>query len=103
MAARDGVVPGSIHLPRTVLEWRVDPSSPWRNPHVGGRDRSLIVMCDHGYSSVLAAATLPELGFERAADVRGGLEARRQAGLPVRDDDSAPLAPGELQGMRPPC
>ena len=81
--ARDGIVPGSLHLPRTVLEWRVDPESPWRNPHVGSLDREVLLLCDHGYSSSLAAATLVDLGFERAGDVIGGFEAWAAAGLPV--------------------
>lgn len=80
---RDGIVPGSLHIPRTVLEWRADPGSPSRNLSVGGLDRQLIVLCDHGYSSSLAAATLVELGFERAADVIGGFEAWAATGLPI--------------------
>lgn len=84
---RDGVIPGALHLPRTVLEWRVDPDSPWRNPHVGSLDRQLVIVCDHGYSSSLAACSLRELGFTRATDLVGGFQAWRAAGLPV-----APLA-----------
>ena len=100
--ARDGIIPGSLHLPRSVLEWRVDPSSPWRNEHVGGLDRRIVLVCEHGYSSSLAAATLVELGFERACDVVGGFEAWKAAGLPVVD---APPAPddGRLPGMEPPA
>jgi rhodanese-related sulfurtransferase len=78
-----GIVPGSLHVPRTVLEWRADPSSPWHNPHVGGRDRRLLLLCSHGYSSSLAAATLVDLGFRRAGDVVGGFEEWSRLGLPV--------------------
>jgi len=79
-----------------VLEWRLDPDSPWRNPRVGGLDARLILLCDHGCSSALAAATLVDLGFERVADVAGGFEAWQAAGLPVvRPRD--PVA-GELPG-----
>ncbi len=99
--ARVGVVTGSLNIPRTVLEWRLDPESPSRNPHVGGLDRQIIVLCDHGYSSSLAAAVLVELGFRRAADVIGGIEAWLAAGLPVTSPRSHP-APGELLGMGPP-
>lgn len=99
---RDGIVPGSLHLPRTVLEWRVDPDSPARNPHVEGLDSRLILMCDHGYSSSFAAAALVELGFRRAADVIGGFEAWRGAGLPVCRAPRARRRPGEPAGMRPP-
>lgn len=98
---RDGVVPGSLHVPRTVLEWRLDPDSPWRNPHGPGLEERIVVLCDHGFSSVLAAATLRELGFQRAADVAGGFAAWREAGLPTAP--AAPRGPeGELPGMGPP-
>jgi len=80
---RDGVVPGALHIPRTVLEWRVDPDSAWHNEDVGDLDTRLIVICEHGNSSALAASTLVELGFSRAADVVGGFAAWQEAGLPV--------------------
>jgi rhodanese-related sulfurtransferase len=92
-----GVVPGSLHIPRTVLEWRVDPSSAWHNPHVGGRDRRLLLVCMHGYSSSLAAATLVDLGFEGAGDVIGGFEAWSRRGLPVVA--APPRREGEPPGM----
>jgi len=95
-----GTVPGSLHIPRTVLEWRVDPESPWRNPHVGGLDARLILICDHGCSSALAAVSLRELGFSRATDVAGGFEAWLAAGLPVVPAREAP--PGEIPGLGPP-
>jgi rhodanese-related sulfurtransferase len=81
--ARDGVVPGSVFIARNVLEWRCDPASEHRDPRVGGLDRQLIVMCDGGYQSSLAAANLQELGFMSATDLAGGFQAWRAAGLPV--------------------
>jgi rhodanese-related sulfurtransferase len=98
---RDGVVPRSLHVPRTVLEWRLDPDSPWRNPHVGGLDRRLVLLCDHGHSSVLAAATLVDLGFAHAGDVVGGFAAWRDAGLPVAEAPE-PRDAGEPPGMGSP-
>jgi rhodanese-related sulfurtransferase len=80
---RDGVIPGSLHLPLSVLEWRVDPDSESRDPRVGGLDTRLVIVCAHGYSSSLAAARLQELGFTHATDVIGGFEAWADAGLPV--------------------
>jgi rhodanese-related sulfurtransferase len=81
--SRDGVVPGAHYLPRNVIEWRADPSSDWRDPIVSDPDRQVIVMCDEGYQSSLVAATLQELGLERATDLEGGFQAWRRAGLPV--------------------
>jgi len=80
---REGIVPGSLHVPRTVLEWRSEPGGNWRNPHLGDVERRVIVLCDQGYSSVFAASMLAQLGYARACDVVGGFEAWREAGLPV--------------------
>jgi rhodanese-related sulfurtransferase len=97
--ARDGIVPGSLHVPRTVLEWRLDPDSPWRIPYAGGLEQEVILLCAHGFSSSLAAATLRDLGFDRAGDVAGGFEAWRAAGLPVAP---APAVAPEPPGSGPP-
>lgn len=83
--AADGVVPGAVWFARNVLEWRCDPASDARDERVGDLDRHLIVMCDEGYQSSLAAATLQELGFARATDLAGGFRAWRAAGLPVAE------------------
>ena len=81
--AADGVVPDAIWFARNVLEWRCDPSCEAYDERVGGLDRHVIVMCDEGYQSSLAAATLQQLGFARATDIIGGFQAWRAAGLPV--------------------
>jgi rhodanese-related sulfurtransferase len=99
---RDGIVPGSLHIPRTVLEWRVAPDSAWRSPHACGLEERIVLLCDHGYSSSLAAATLIELGFTRAADVIGGYEAWQAAGLPTAAAPTRRRASGEPSGMNPP-
>jgi rhodanese-related sulfurtransferase len=97
---REGVVPGSLHVPRTVLEWRLDPEGPWRSPHAPGLGERVLVICDHGFSSSLAAATLVDMGYERAGDVVGGFEAWVAAGLPTA---AAPQpAAGVRPGMAPP-
>lgn len=77
---RAGVIPGSKHVPRSVLEWRADPTSEWHDPELAGR--RLILVCNQGYSSSLAAATLVELGVD-AGDLVGGYESWVEAGLPV--------------------
>ena len=87
---RDGVVPGSVFFPRNVLEWRCDPASSYRDERVCDPARQVIVMCTAGYQSSLAAANLKRLGLERAADLVGGFEAWRAAGLPVEPDDDSP-------------
>jgi rhodanese-related sulfurtransferase len=87
---RDGVVPGSVFIARNVLEWRCDPAGSDRDERVADPDRPLIIMCNEGYQSSLAAATLHELGHGQATDLDGGFQAWRAAGLPVQ-----PLTPGE--------
>jgi rhodanese-related sulfurtransferase len=77
---RTGVIPGSKHVPRSVLEWRADPTSEWHDPALAGR--RLVLVCGQGYSSSLAAATLVELGVD-AGDLAGGFEGWVEAGLPV--------------------
>jgi rhodanese-related sulfurtransferase len=79
----DGVVPGALFFPRNVLEWRLDPASGHADPRVSGPEAEVIVMCNEGYQSSLAAASLQELGFARATDLVGGFQAWRAAGLPV--------------------
>src|SRR5919201_4775871 len=81
--AAGGVVSGSLFVARNVLEWRCDPSSEHRDPRIDGRERQLILMCNEGYQSSLAAATLHELGLTRTTDLAGGFQAWRAAGLPV--------------------
>jgi rhodanese-related sulfurtransferase len=78
-----GVIPGSVHVPLSVLFWRLDPSSGCDDPALSDLARPVILICAHGYSSSLAAATLRDLGFVRVADVIGGFEAWSAAGLPV--------------------
>jgi rhodanese-related sulfurtransferase len=86
-----GVIPGSVHVPLSVLFWRLDPSSGYDDPALSDLQRPVILVCTHGYSSSLAAATLRDLGFASVADVIGGFEAWAAAGLPVaREGDSRP-------------
>ena len=98
---RHGVIPGSIHIPRSVLEWRVDPDADpaFRNPHVHGLDQRLVLVCADGYSSSLAAATLQDLGFGRATDLDGGFTAWKELGLAV---GTAPVQPPGTAGMGDP-
>ncbi len=99
--AHTGIIPGSVHVPRSVLEWRCDPDSGWSNPVVADRGRTLILVCAHGFSSSLAAASLAALGFEHASDLAGGFEGWAAAGMPVvpapPPDDGVPGMGGPQQ------
>lgn len=72
---RDGELEGAVVIDRNVLEWRLDPSSPWRIPEAVDYDRRVIVVCNEGFSSSLAAATLQSVGLHRATDLAGGFQA----------------------------
>lgn len=81
---RDGVIAGSFHTPRTVLEWSVDPASGYSLDAITRFDQPIVVVCNGGYSSSLAAATLIDLGFPAAGDLIGGVQAWRNAGLQLQ-------------------
>ena len=78
---RDGELPGAVVVDRNVFEWRLDPASAWRIPEATDHDQRMIVVCDEGYSSSLAAVTLRQLGIHRATDLVGGFQAVLAAGL----------------------
>jgi rhodanese-related sulfurtransferase len=71
---RDGDLAGAVVIERIHLEWRLDPTSPHRIPEATP-DRRVIVVCNEGYASSLAAATLQALGHPRATDLAGGFRA----------------------------
>jgi rhodanese-related sulfurtransferase len=80
--ADDGEIRGAIAVQRNVLEWRLDPECPHRDPKLAHRDRQVILICNEGYQSSLAAATLCGFGLD-ATDVIGGARSWRAAGLPL--------------------
>ena len=84
-ACRDdeGSIPGAVVIERTVLEWRLDPASSARLPFAS-YDVEVVIVCNEGYSSSLAAATLHDLGIRRATDLEGGYRAWKAAGLPTQ-------------------
>lgn len=71
----DGAVPGAIVIDRNVLEWRLDPACPHRIAEVTGYDTRIVIICNEGYQSSLAAAALRTLGLHRATDLIGGFQA----------------------------
>ena len=80
---RDGTVPGALVVERNELEWRLDPQCDYRLPEATGHDLQVIVVCNEGYASSLAARSLQALGLSRATDLIGGFQAWAAAGLPV--------------------
>jgi rhodanese-related sulfurtransferase len=84
----EGGIDAAILIPRTVLEWRADPSSTWKDDRIAQPDLPLIIMCNDGYSSSLAAATLLDIGFTNTGDVIGGFRAWKASGLPVLECQS---------------
>lgn len=75
LRARDGELPGALVIDRNVLEWRLDPTSPHRRPEVVDHHQRIVLVCDEGYASSLAAATLRQLGLRNATDLVGGYQA----------------------------
>ncbi|MFC4467511.1 rhodanese-like domain-containing protein [Streptomyces xiangluensis] len=80
---RDGLIPGALVVERNELEWRLDPQGSHRAPEATSHDLWVVVVCNEGYASSLAAASLRQLGLRRATDLVGGFQAWRASGLPV--------------------
>ncbi|WP_406302688.1 rhodanese-like domain-containing protein [Streptomyces sp. NBC_00885] len=81
---RDGLIPGALVVERNELEWRLDPRGSHRAPEAVSHDLRVVVVCNEGYASSLAAASLRQLGLHRATDLIGGFQAWKSAGLPVQ-------------------
>ena len=79
----EGDIPGALVIDRTVLEWRLDPTSASHIAEATDHQVRVIVLCAQGYSSSLAAASLLDLGLVNATDVIGGFEAWEAARLPI--------------------
>ncbi|MFI2424182.1 rhodanese-like domain-containing protein [Streptomyces sp. NPDC018955] len=80
---RDGLIPQALVVERNELEWRLDPRGSHRLPEATSHDLRIVVVCNAGYASSLAAESLHRLGLHRATDLVGGFQAWRGAGLPV--------------------
>ncbi len=79
---RDGGLPGSVHIPRGMLEFRADPTSPYLNAALDPQKR-IILHCASGGRSALAALTLREMGYTDVAHLGGGFKAWQEQGLPT--------------------
>jgi rhodanese-related sulfurtransferase len=81
---QDGALPGAAVIDRNQLEWRLDPTSPHRSGDVTSADQQVVLVCDEGYASTLAALQLRDLlGLEHATDLDGGYQGWLQAGRPT--------------------
>ncbi|GAA0575629.1 rhodanese-like domain-containing protein [Streptomyces crystallinus] len=87
---RDGLIPGALVVERNELEWRLDPQGSHRAPEATSHDLRVVVICNEGYASSLAAVSLRQLGLHRATDLVGGFQAWRAEGLPVTAPAPAP-------------
>ena len=83
-----GRIPGALRVPRNVLEWRADPTCSAHDPRIADGDAVLVIVCQEGFQSSLAAHTLHDLGIVHATDLVGGFDAWRAAGLPVEPVDT---------------
>ena len=81
--AEHGEIPGAIVIERNVLEWRLDPRSEARLSFATRYHLQVVITCQEGYTSSLAAASLQDLGLFRATDLTGGFAAWQAAGLPI--------------------
>ncbi|WP_434439623.1 rhodanese-like domain-containing protein [Lentzea sp. E54] len=86
----EGEIENSVVVERIVLEWRLDPAGDWRLPGVTA-DTTVVVVCNEGWASSLAARDLQRIGLPNATDLVGGYRGWRAAGLPVRPGGSQPV------------
>ena len=94
---REGAVPGAMHAPRGMLEFWVDPESPYFKPAFG-EDREFVLFCAAGWRSALATKTLQDMGLPRVAHIDGGFTAWKAAGAPVEAKAPRPPVPPSKSG-----
>jgi rhodanese-related sulfurtransferase len=86
---REGRVPGAFHCPRGLLEFWIDPQSPYHKP-VFAQDKKYVFFCAGGLRSALAAQTAQHMGLKPVAHIRGGFGAWKKAGGPVEPPEAKP-------------
>jgi len=79
---REGVIPHALHAPRGMLEFWVDPESPYHKPAFA-QDKTFVFFCAAGWRSALATKTVQDMGLPRVAHIEGGFTAWKAAGAPV--------------------
>ncbi|QRM31236.1 rhodanese-like domain-containing protein [Microvirga sp. VF16] len=85
---REGRVPGAVHCPRGMLEFWIDPESPYHKP-VFAQDKTFVFFCAAGWRSALSTATAQDMGLKPVAHVEGGFTAWKKAGGPVETTEPA--------------
>ena len=98
--AREGIIPGAFHAPRGMLEFWVDPDSPYQKPVFHQPGKRCVLFCAGGWRSALSAQTLQDLGLPAVGHIDGGFGAWKKAGAPVaqRPAKDAPAKGSAAQG-----
>ena len=81
---REGMIPNALHAPRGMLEFWVDPESPYHKP-IFAEDKAFVLYCASAWRSSLATAALVDMGLTRVSHIEGGFKAWKEAGLPVAE------------------
>ena len=84
--SREGRIPGAFHAPRGMLEFWIDPQSPYHKPELAS-GKTLILFCASAWRSALSVKTLQDMGVDNIAEIDGGFGAWRKAGAPIEKDD----------------
>jgi rhodanese-related sulfurtransferase len=84
---REGTIDGAVHVPRGMLEFWIDPTSPYHKAALA-TDKKLVFFCAAGWRSALATKTAKDMGFENVAHIEGGFGGWREAGAPIVDPDN---------------
>jgi rhodanese-related sulfurtransferase len=90
---REGIIPGAFHAPRGMLEFWVDPDSPYHHKVFEDHDKHYVLFCAAGWRSALATQTLQQMGLPKVAHIEGGYTAWKAAGAPVADKPVKPPKP----------
>ena len=90
---RDGEIPNAAVINRNEFEWRCDPSAPWRHERINKGDyrQRILVLCNQGYQSSIAAANLVRIGLSNVTDIEGGMQGWLSDGLPVVPIETATI------------
>ena len=80
---KEGTIKDAIHIPRGMLEFWMDPQSPYYKEKKIGEIKNIVLFCALGFRSALATKSLKEMGFNNVANASGGFDSLKNAGLPI--------------------